>query len=136
MPDTKAQQGETRCMMCGNRREGLDVRPDFVIDAIRWFKRNVTRNEKGYLVVCKECYPQYAKSRKKFENRQILYMALGIIFAALIFITSVNKALAVLYAIAILVFVYLLSLLTYIPALDMPQNREKGPKGGKSGRGK
>ncbi|EQD59708.1 hypothetical protein B1B_08080, partial [mine drainage metagenome] len=41
----------------GHRRQR-----DYVIGAIRWFKKNVTKNEKGHaLVVCKACYPAYKK---------------------------------------------------------------------------
>lgn len=126
---------ETRCIVCGKEKDGLEVRDDKVIEAIRWFKRNVTKNEKGYrLVVCKECYPVYLKARKRFERRQALYIAVGVVFAALILFASVNKALALLYGIAIVVFVYLLSILTYVPALNMPAQKKAQEKGTKKAR--
>ncbi len=120
---------ETRCVICGARKNGLEVRQDFVIETIRWFKRNITRNEKGYrLVVCKECYPKYAKERSKFERRQIFYLIIGVLFTIVIVIGAGNKALALLYGFVVLVFVYLLSLLTYIPAVNTPGKAMANPR--------
>ncbi len=111
--------------MCGEKRKGLRVREDYVIKSIRWFKRNVTRNEKGYvLVVCKEDYPKYYKARKKFESRRALYIALAVVFAALMVFISQNKLTALVYGIIVVFFFYLLSHLTYMPSLIMPGDHE------------
>jgi hypothetical protein len=115
---------EKRCIMCGLQKNGLDVSQDMVIEAIRWFKKNVTKNEKGYaLVVCKECYPRYVKDRKKFERRQVMYMALGIVFALVLILASAGSILSVFYSILVFVFMYSLSLLTYIPSLNVPVSK-------------
>ncbi len=115
MPKSK----ETRCMYCGERRDGLEIREDSVINAMRWIKRNITRNERGYrIVVCKDDFPKYLKARKRFEGRQRIYLALGIIFAITVTIAG-RSIISVFYAIAVLVFIYLFSLLTYVPALNI-----------------
>jgi hypothetical protein len=124
---------EKRCIMCGLQKNGLEVREDFAINTIRWFKKNVTKNEKGYtLVVCKECYPSYVKEKKKFERRQMLYMALGIIFAFLLILASRGSLLSVFYAILVFAFLYSLSLLTYVPSLNIPatQSSVSGKRAG------
>jgi hypothetical protein len=121
-----ATRGESRCIICGERKEGLEVRSDSIIGAMRWFKRNVTKNEKGYrLVVCKGCYLDYAKQRRKFERRQALYITIGVIFALVLVFVSINKITGVLYAIAVVVFMYILSILTYTPQLNMPKASPK-----------
>lgn len=121
-----AKKRNNRCIMCGEMKSGLPVKDDYVIQTVRWFKKTVTKNEKGYaLVVCKECYPSYAKQRQKFEQRQILYVVLGVIFAVVLFVASTNKLIALVYGFTVLVFIYLLSLLTYIPALEIPRSATK-----------
>ncbi|MEM3781464.1 MAG: hypothetical protein QXT43_00675 [Candidatus Micrarchaeaceae archaeon] len=106
------------CIICGNEKQGLEVENDFVINSIRWFKKNVTKNERNNrLVVCRDCYIKYAGMRKKYEGRVRLYLALGIIFALFAFLVSADK----LYALAIGAFVvallYLFSMLSYMPKL-------------------
>jgi uncharacterized membrane protein len=114
---------ESRCIMCGEARDGLEVNEDFVIYTMRWFKRNITKNEKNYrLVVCKDCYPKYYEERKKYEKRQALYLVLGILFAIVLIIVGQNKLIALLYGLIVILFVYLLSLLTYIPSVKIPQS--------------
>ncbi|MCL5430054.1 MAG: hypothetical protein M1504_01085 [Candidatus Marsarchaeota archaeon] len=129
-----ANAKQDRCIMCGELRHGLKVKEDFVIIAVRWIKRNITKNEKGYsLVVCKECYVNYDKAKRTFIKRQILYVAIGVIFAALITIGSTDKFLAVLYSILVILFMYMLSLLTYVPSVEMPNmGQSKSLKNGKN----
>ena len=68
-------------MVCGKERSGTDLREDYVLRAMRWFKENVTRNAKGYrIVVCGECMPEYRKLRSKFVRRRAMYVGLGILF--------------------------------------------------------
>ncbi len=93
---------------------------------IRLFKRNITKSEKGYrLVVCKECFIKYTSLRRKFERRRALYVAIGVIFTAMFLALSPNKLMALAYGILVIIFLYLLSLVNYIPALEMPHNAEK-----------
>ncbi|MGC8651640.1 MAG: hypothetical protein ACP5UH_00080 [Candidatus Micrarchaeia archaeon] len=114
---------ENRCIICGLEKDGIEVKEDYIIDTIRWFKRNVTRNEKGYrLVVCKECYPKYKKARDSYTRREVAYLAIGVIFAALLIAFSGGHELsAVFYGVLIIIFMYLLAQLSYMPALKLPQ---------------
>ncbi|MEM3227549.1 MAG: hypothetical protein QXR58_00620 [Candidatus Micrarchaeaceae archaeon] len=113
---------ESRCIICGLQKDGLELKEDYIIALIRFFKRNITKNEKGYrLVVCKDCYIKYAKQRGKFERRRAAYVAIGIVFMVLFVIVSPNKLSAVLYGLLITLFLYLLSLLNYMPALTLPK---------------
>ncbi len=108
----------TYCIVCGNRRDGLPVMGDHVLDVIRWFKTNVTKNEQGNkLVVCKDCYLKYKKQRGRFETRRILYVGLGLVFAIVSLVVSPRLGTLVAAA-ALIIFLYLLSLLSYMPRLD------------------
>jgi hypothetical protein len=118
------------CIICGKEKKGIPVKSDRVLEAMRWFKRNVTRNEQhNTLVVCKEDWPAYNKARKKFTSRMALYVALGIVFVVFgnVLAFSINTLVATLL---ILVFFYLLSLLSYMPALDIKKDaKAKAGKG-------
>lgn len=117
---------ESRCIICGERRNGLAVKEDYMIGSIRWVKRNITRNEKNYaLVVCKGCYPKYKKAFDKYQRRLMVYLALGIIFAIALMIGSSNILLSLLFGAGIILFLFLLSQLSYMPALVMPAARKK-----------
>ena len=110
---------EDACIICGKRIAGLEVRDDHILSSIRWFKRNVTRNEKGFrLVVCKDDFPKYYKQRKSFERKRSLYLGLGIVFAIALFVMSSFNLYSLLYGLGIVVFLYLLSLVSYMPALE------------------
>lgn len=125
----EAMKKSERCIVCGMEKPGLKVRDDFVINGIRVFKRYITRNEKGYeLVVCRECYPKYRKERDKMVRRQIAYMIIGLLFAAVFVIISTNKLVALLYGALIVLFLYVLSLINYIPALDIPAQAQDSVK--------
>ena len=118
-------QRKSYCIICGAEKKGLDVQDDWVLGLIRWFKRNVTRNENGNrLVVCRECYPKYEASRSKFESRQKLYVALGAIFAALSLVLSPSLT-SMLFAALVLLIMLALSLLSYTPRIGIKIRREK-----------
>ena len=126
---TAVRRNEPRCVICGKAKDGIGIQEDQVLGLLRWFKRNVTRNEKGYkLVVCKSCYPIYTKSRKRFVNRQVLYVGLGVILSLLLVIGGANKLLAVLYSVVVIVFMYALSLLSYMPALKVKAQLQKSAR--------
>ncbi|QRF74330.1 hypothetical protein Micr_00866 [Candidatus Micrarchaeum sp.] len=108
---------ETRCIICGKELNGLEVKDDYVIKSLRWFKHNVTHNEKNYrLVVCKDCYVKYKKARDSYNSKTVSYLAIGVIFAALLIITGRSLG-AVAAGIAIIILMYALSLLSYMPGL-------------------
>src|SRR5271157_3202259 len=96
------------CIMCGKETEGIEVQNDYVLSALRWFKRNVTKDEKkNRIVVCKACYLDYKKK---------LYLALGIVFL-ITFVVLSPKAETVLISLVVLAVLYLFSLFSYIPKI-------------------
>ena len=104
--------------MCGKAVDGIEVKNDYVIDAIRFFNRKILHKYRNYkLVVCKDCYIKYNKGRKSFIKKQAMYIGIGIIFAILLVIGSGANLLALLYGIIVIAFMYLLSLISYLPAL-------------------
>lgn len=108
----------TYCIICGNERKGIAVENDAVLASVRWFKRNVTKSERGNrLVVCKDCYAAYKKERQRYDRRRTIYTALGILF----FITSVAmfpKPGTVLVSLGVLALLYLFSLMSYVPRIS------------------
>lgn len=118
----------TYCIMCGKQRNGIAVRNDYVIEAIRLFKRNVTKDEKGSnLVVCKDCYPKYRKRRDGYTSKQALYVALGVLF--LIFLVVISQTItAVVLGIMVLLVMYVMSLFNYTPDLVVRTKPEKASK--------
>ena len=116
---------EPRCIICGKEKDGLEIKEDYVIEFIRMFNRKVLKKNNHYkLVVCKECYINYKKMRNKFVRRQITYITIGIIFAAMIFISSAGNPFSLLAGAGIIIFLYLLSLLSYMPELKI-KDKEK-----------
>lgn len=115
MPEKRA----TYCIICGERKDGLEIEEDYVLEAIRWFKRNVTHDERGNrLVVCKKCYPDYKKRRDRYVNRQRIYVAMGVIFVILVLIVSQDPFTLIAAFIMLLLF-YALSLANYMPDLKV-----------------
>lgn len=111
------------CIMCGKQRNGIEIKSDRVLEAIRWFKRNVTKDEKrNTLVVCKECYSTYKKNRDRYTSRQALYAILGFLFAVFSLLLSPQLT-TVLLCIIIFAVLYLLSLLNYTPALSIKETK-------------
>ncbi len=106
-------------MICGKEKSGTAVDEDHVIKAMRWFKENVTRNAKGYrIVVCSECMPQYRKLRSKFVRRRAMYVGLGIVFTVALAAISGGRYLGIVaYGVVITLFLYCLSLISYVPEL-------------------
>ena len=116
---------KSRCIMCGNERDGLEVLPDYMINLIRWFK-HLTRSEKNYrLVVCRDCFEKYRKVRQRYQRRQIECVVLGILFAAVL--VSFNLVRGAIFGLAVIVFMYLLAQLSWMPALRMPKTEKKAP---------
>ncbi len=103
----------TYCIMCAKQRQGLPVEDDHVLNALRWFKRNVTKNEqRNKLVVCKEDYPKYKRNRDKYVLRGMIFVSLGVLFMLLALIISLSMIIP-----AFIVFLLLcaLSLMNYTP---------------------
>jgi len=116
---------DTYCIMCAKKKDGIEVKEDHVLGALRWVKRNITKDEKrNRLVVCKECYLDYKKRRSKYTGRQILYLVLGFLFVILgIAISPSLQTIGL--AMLLLVILYLISLLNYTPSLSIKEDKKK-----------
>lgn len=113
----------TYCIICGKKKAGIPVEEDRVIYAIRWFKRNVTRNEQGNsLVVCKEDYATYKKNRDRFVSRRMIYVGIGVIFLVLGLLVSFSLG-ALAMGIIVIAALYLMSLLNYMPKLKYEETK-------------
>ncbi len=130
--DSSDSMAETKhkkkvCIMCGKEKDGLDVKEDHVIAAMRWVKRNITRNPKNYhMVVCKEDFLAYKKKRDSFERKRIAYVIIGVVFTVLLLSFARGRFLgAIVYGGAVIIFMYLLSLLSYMPAVELPPEVQK-----------
>ena len=107
------------CIVCGKERQGIEVEDDYVLDSIRWFKKNVTKNERGNrLVVCSGCYLNYKKSRAKYESRQRLYLGLGVLFVIMSLVASF-QATTLIVSLLVLLLLYFFSLLSYMPRISI-----------------
>lgn len=117
---------ESYCIICGEKRDGVEVKNDRVLDAMRWFNRTVLKrpNRNNRIVVCSPCYPKYRVQRKKYLSRQRVYAVLGILF--MIFGILIARTIqAFLISLVVLVLLYLLSLLSYMPDLEYRSAHEK-----------
>jgi hypothetical protein len=115
--------------MCGKEKDGLLVKDDYVINAIRWVKRNITKSEKNYtLVICKEDFLAYKKKRDSYERKMVIYVVIGIIFLIALSVVSGGKLGAIGVGFIITIFLFLLAQLSYMPAVDMPQIKAKEVK--------
>jgi hypothetical protein len=117
------------CIMCGKEKDGLPVKEDWIIKSIRWVKHNITHSEKNYrLVVCKEDFLDYKKKRDSYERKQILYISIGIIFTVALTITARGALGAIGVGIIIIIFMFLLAQLSYMPGVDLPTLKKKPSK--------
>lgn len=118
----------TYCIICGKQKTGIPVENDYVLDMLKWFKRNVTKNEqKNRLVVCKEDYAAYKKSRDRYIFRTALYLTIGGLFLILGLVISFSLA-TFLTGAGLLIFLYLLSLLNYTPKLRLEEQNAQSKK--------
>jgi hypothetical protein len=115
---------EGYCIICGKQKQGIEVEEGNIIKAIRWLKRNVTKNEKGNkLVVCKECYPKYKKYRTRFERRLALYLILGVLFLVFGLMLSFRVETLIL-GLFVVLLMYFFALLNYMPKLKEAKGKE------------
>ncbi len=118
----------TYCIICGKEKPGLPVKNDFVLDTLRWLKKNVTRDVQGNkLVVCKEDYNTYQKNYNSYRSRQTIYLVLGVLLFLLYSFISFSL-LHILFGLGVIAFLFLMSLLSYSPQLDVPDQNAKKDK--------
>ncbi|HUB92765.1 MAG TPA: hypothetical protein VL945_02290 [Candidatus Saccharimonadales bacterium] len=120
---------QSYCIVCGSRKDGIEIREDHVIDLIRWFNRTVLRTppRDNRIVVCSSCYPKYETQRKRYLSRQRTYFVLGALFVIFAIIVASNKIEALLIGIGICALLYVFSLLSYMP--DLKYDGKPGGKG-------
>ncbi len=122
-----------RCIMCGNEKPGIAISEDSIfkvykklIHGVRIVTGRGDLNARRFnLVVCREDYPKYKKMRNSYVRKEFTYVGLGAVFTALMVIVSASKLLALAYGFALMLFLYLLAQISYMPALDIPDERRK-----------
>lgn len=125
---------ESYCIMCGKKKDGIEIKEDNVIGILRWFNQKVLRipPKNNRIVVCSECYQKYNTQRKKYVSRQWMYIILGVLFIVFCLISSAlggNIIVGLLLGIGVLLLLYLCSFLIYVPELAMqPKTKEKEGK--------
>jgi hypothetical protein len=110
---------KTYCVVCAKEKKGIEVEDDAVLELIRWIKKNITKNEKGNkIVVCRDCYASYKASRSRYEGRQKIYVALGVLFAMVNLLISPTLSTVAISAVIIAMMI-LISLLSYTPKISI-----------------
>ncbi|MEM3791315.1 MAG: hypothetical protein QXL16_01125 [Candidatus Micrarchaeaceae archaeon] len=111
------------CIICGNRKNGIEIEADYYVRFIKSFKKMLKIYKGNTLVVCRDCYPKYKAMREKFERRRVLYIALGVIFLVLLVLAGMSLR-AFLEGLGILIFLFLASFLSYVPKLKKSEKNE------------
>ncbi|MCL4403669.1 MAG: hypothetical protein M1500_00255 [Candidatus Marsarchaeota archaeon] len=122
-----------RCVMCGAEKPGIPIREDVVFRAYRALihaSRTITgrgalNKRKFNLVVCREDYPKYKKLRNSYLRKEFTYVGIGVIFTALMMLVSPSKLLALAYGLVLILFLYILAQISYMPALDIHEEHGK-----------
>jgi hypothetical protein len=108
-----------RCIICGEEKEGLNIKIDNIVTTIRWINSHTIRaKSRGRPVVCRECFPKYYKARKSYEKKLVSYLIIGILFAIFIIVASRARPSSFLFGFAIIVFMFLLSIISYVPSVE------------------
>ncbi|MCL4379170.1 MAG: hypothetical protein M1160_02805 [Candidatus Marsarchaeota archaeon] len=111
-----------RCIICNEQKPGLEIAPDSFISAVRWLNEHTMRYKNPYNpVVCRQCFTKYRKARKSFERKRIYYLTIGILFAGVLVAASRLNPYSVLVGLGVVALMYLLSLVSYMPRLELPQ---------------
>ncbi len=127
------KMNKTACIMCAKEKPGLPVREDAMLGAMRWIKRNITRNPKNYrLVVCKEDFLTYRKKREGYERKQIIYVLIGLIFLVALGVSTKGNLNAIAFGLVIVLLMFGLAQLSYIPSVAIPATARPARK--KSGK--
>jgi len=108
-------------MICGKEKEGIGIRPDWVVNTIRWFNIHTFKYKNpNRPVVCRECFQRYRKQRAGFERKRIAYIIIGVVFTIVLALASKENPFSILAGLGVTAFMYLLSLVSYVPELDIP----------------
>lgn len=118
-----------RCLICGGEKLGIPIREDAVFRAYRALihtSRTITGrgelNKRNYrLVVCRDDYPKYKKMRNSYVRKEFTYVGIGVVFTALMMLVSSTRLLALVYGFVLILFLYVLAQISYMPALDISE---------------
>ncbi len=113
---------QPRCIVCNEQKDGISIKADNVVGALRWLNSHTVKYANPTRpVVCRECFPKYVKKRKSYETKLIAYLVIGFLFAAFIVAASRANPISFLFGFGVIVLMYLLSLISYMPPLDIPK---------------
>ncbi len=120
------EEKKPKCMICNQQKEGINIRQDSVVSAIRWLNSKTFKYSNPYRpVICRDCFLRHRKLRQDFEHKRIAYLVIGFIFLVVLIIASRGNPVSILAGIGVVAFMYLLALISYVPALDIPEQREQ-----------
>jgi hypothetical protein len=112
---------EKVCIICAEKKDGIEVEDTAVIKLIRKIKRKLSIAQNNQLVVCYDHLEDYKKKRQDFEKKLILNGLLGAFFFAIAFILPLLSGRfdisSFIVAALLMAFLLLLSMLVYIPPI-------------------
>ncbi|MBM3229143.1 hypothetical protein FJZ26_01820 [Candidatus Parvarchaeota archaeon] len=121
-------EGKNVCIICQQQTSYLKhkVAEDFVIKAIRAVKTALRVARNNQLYVCDKCFEAYQKKRWGFEQKFVMYGAVGVIIAAVIigsnlFLRGRFDLYQVFVGLILIVFFCALSLTNHVPGLEGAQ---------------
>ncbi|MGB9719596.1 MAG: hypothetical protein ACPL06_03315 [Candidatus Anstonellales archaeon] len=114
------------CIICGNEIKGegaYRVKEDIVIEWLRRIKKKFGIAKNNELFVCKDDYDKYKDKRKQFERNFMFASALAAAILLLliivpIFFGSLPSLSGIFFGLVVGVFLILMALLSYLPAVE------------------
>jgi hypothetical protein len=130
------------CIIHQKESDGIPVKDDFVLKAIRGVKKAFRVSTGNQLVVCKAHVEEAKKRRAKFERSLITSAGIGALFGMVMLVVSILSQRSIwdiLRGILLLVFLVVvmaaLSLYQYFPSIEEGPKRKAAPhKAGKKRR--
>jgi len=107
------------CIICGSKadpKKSAPIQEDFIIKAIKIFKKKTGTLRNNKLYVCKKCWEQYKKERKKFIDNVFLWTVLCsilfiVLLAAPLLIGASYNLISVIYMIIIIVVLWIMAMI-------------------------
>jgi len=122
------------CIIHQKESDGIPVRDDFVLKAIRSVKKAFRVSTGNQLVVCKAHIEEAKKRRAKFEKSLVTSAGIGALFGLIMLVISImsqRSIFDILRSILLLVFLVIvmaaLSLYQYFPSIEGGPKRKPVP---------
>ena len=122
------------CIIHQKESDGIPVRDDFVLKAIRGVKKAFSISTGNQLVVCKAHIEEAKKRRAKFERSLMTSAGIGALFGLVMLVVSIlsqRSIFDILRSILLLIFLVIvmsaLSLYQYFPAIEEGSKRKTAP---------